>query len=104
MHGCSTRAVQYAVHRQTIIGLVASGVGLAILPESAGRVAREGVIYRPLDALDATSWVALAHVEGDDSVLVANFVRTVREAAGGSELPDRPAPFGRQPRRRFFSS
>ena len=76
------RAVQYAVHLQTIIGLVASGVGLAILPEAAGRVAREGVIYRPLDAPDAASWVALARVEGDDSVLVANFARTVREAAG----------------------
>ena len=75
------KVAQYAVHLQTIIGLVASGVGLAILPASAERVGREGVVYRPLDAPDATSWVGLARVEGDHSMLVENFVRAVREAA-----------------------
>ena len=79
--GAFPKVAQYAVHLQTIIGLVASGVGLAILPASAERVGREGVVYRPLDAPDATSWVGLARVEGDRSMLVENFVRAVREAA-----------------------
>ena len=85
------KVAQYAVHLQTIVGLVASGVGIAILPRSAERVSREGVVYRALDVPDATSWVGLAWVEGDESKLVKNFIATVREAAGG-KVPDLPNP------------
>jgi DNA-binding transcriptional LysR family regulator len=87
--GAFPNVVQHAVHLQTIVGLVASDVGLAILPEPAKRLSREGVVYRSLDAPDATSWVGLARVEDDGSLLVENFVRTVREVAAGkvSDLP-----------------
>jgi DNA-binding transcriptional LysR family regulator len=87
--GAFPNVVQHAVHLQTIVGLVASDVGLAILPEPAERLSREGVVYRSLDAPDATSWVGLARAEGDGSLLVENFVRTVREVAGGkvSDFP-----------------
>jgi DNA-binding transcriptional LysR family regulator len=88
--GAFPNVVQHAVHLQTIVGLVASDVGLAILPEPAERLSREGVVYRSLDAPDATSWVGLARIEDDGSLLVENFVRTVREVAGGkvSDLPN----------------
>jgi DNA-binding transcriptional LysR family regulator len=88
--GAFPKVAQHAVHLQTIVGLVASGVGIAILPSSAERISREGVVYRALDVPDATSWMGLAWVEGDDSKLVKNFVRTVREVAGGkvSDLPN----------------
>jgi DNA-binding transcriptional LysR family regulator len=91
--GAFPNVVQHAVHLQTIVGLVASDVGLAILPEPAKRLSREGVVYRSLDAPDATSWVGLARVEDDGSLLVENFVRTVREVAGGnvSDLPNTDA-------------
>lgn len=87
--GAFPNVVQHAVHLQTIVGLVASDVGLAILPEPAERLSREGVVYRSLDAPDATSWVGLARVEDDGSLLVENFVSTVREVAAGkvSDLP-----------------
>jgi DNA-binding transcriptional LysR family regulator len=81
--GAFPKVAQHAVHVQTIVGLVASGVGIAILPGSAERVIREGVVYRTLDVPDATSWMGLAWVEGDESKLVKNFIGTVREAAGG---------------------
>ncbi len=88
--GAFPKVAQHAVHLQTIVGLVASGVGIAILPSSAQRVGREGVVYRALDVPDATSWMGLAWVEGDESKLVRNFIGTVREAAGGKAfvLPD----------------
>ena len=82
--GAFPKVAQHAVHLQTIVGLVASGVGIAILPASAERASREGVVYRALDVPDATSWMGLAWVEGDESKLVKNFVSTVREAAGGT--------------------
>jgi DNA-binding transcriptional LysR family regulator len=81
--GAFPKVAQHAVHLQTIVGLVASGVGIAILPASAERASREGVVYRALDVPDATSWMGLAWVEGDESKLVKNFIATVREAAGG---------------------
>lgn len=84
--GAYPRVVQEAIHLQTIVGLVASGVGLAILPESARRVHREGVSYRLLDAGDASSWLGLATLEGEDSRLVENFARTLWEVAK-SETP-----------------
>jgi DNA-binding transcriptional LysR family regulator len=88
--GAFPKVAQHAVHLQTIVGLVASGVGIAILPSSAQRASREGVVYRALDVPDATSWMGLAWVEGDESKLVRNFIGTVREAAGGkvSDLPN----------------
>jgi DNA-binding transcriptional LysR family regulator len=79
--GAFPKVAQHAVHFQTIVGLVASGIGIAILPSSAERISREGVVYRALDVPDATSWMGLAWVEGSESKLVKNFVRTVREAA-----------------------
>ncbi|CAN5677830.1 LysR family transcriptional regulator [soil metagenome] len=79
--GALPKVAQYAVHLQTVIGLVASGIGVAILAESARRLHREGVVYRPLDALDATSWLGLAWLERDKSPLVENFVQVVREVA-----------------------
>lgn len=81
--GAFPKVAQHAVHLQTIVGLVASGVGIAILPASAERVGREGVVYHALDVPDATGWMELAWVEGDESKLVKNFIATVREAAGG---------------------
>jgi DNA-binding transcriptional LysR family regulator len=88
--GAFPKVAQHAVHLQTIVGLVASGVGIAILPSSAQRVSREGVVYRALDVPDATTWMGLAWAEGDESKLVKNFIGTVREAAGDkvSDLPD----------------
>lgn len=71
--------VQEAIHLQTIVGLVASGVGLAILPDSARRVHREGVSYRALDAEGASSRLGLATLEDEESPLVENFARTLRE-------------------------
>jgi DNA-binding transcriptional LysR family regulator len=88
--GAFPKVAQHAVHLQTIVGLVASGVGIAILPGSAERISREGVLYRVLDVPDATSWMGLAWAEGDESKLLENFVRTVREVASGKaySLPE----------------
>jgi DNA-binding transcriptional LysR family regulator len=79
--GALPKVAQYSVHLQTVIGLVASGLGIAILAESARRMNREGVVYRPLDTPDATSWLGLAWLERDESPLVENFVRIIREVA-----------------------
>lgn len=77
--GAYPRVAQEAIHLQTIVALVASGVGLAILPESANRVYREGVSYRPLGAENVNSWLGLATLEDEYSLLADNFAQTLRE-------------------------
>jgi DNA-binding transcriptional LysR family regulator len=88
--GALPKVAQYAVHLQTVIGLVASDIGIAILAESVRRLHREGIVYRPLDAPNATSWLGLAWLESDEAPLVENFVQVVREVAGENYLSTRP--------------
>ena len=90
--GARPRVAQYAVHLQTVISLVASNIGVSILPASSARVRWEGVVYRPLDAPDATSWLGLAWLERDGSALVENFVRTIHEVAEVETSPDYSKP------------
>ena len=85
--GVLPKVVQHAVQQETIVGLVAGGVGAAILPGSVARVRRDGVVYRPLDAQGTTTWLGLARLETDSSVLVENFANSVREAARAETPP-----------------
>ena len=84
--GALPKVAQYAVHLQTIVGLVASDMGIAILPASARKLRRDGVVYRRLDAPDATSWLGLMWLEREDSALIVNFNEIVREVAGEDYL------------------
>jgi DNA-binding transcriptional LysR family regulator len=46
--GGSARIVQEAIQMQTIISLVSSGLGVALVPASLRNLARAGVAYVPL--------------------------------------------------------
>ena len=84
--GALPKVAQYAVHLQTVVGLVASDMGIAILPASARKLRRDGVVYRRLDAPDATSWLGLMWPEREDSALIENFNDIIREVAGENHL------------------
>ena len=47
--GFEPKIVQEANEIYTICGMVAAGLGVAIVPESAGAIAPDGVVYRPTD-------------------------------------------------------
>ncbi len=49
-HGATPNIVQQAIQMQTIISLVASGIGIALVPSSLRHLARTGVVY--LDLLE----------------------------------------------------
>ncbi|HEY8583305.1 MAG TPA: LysR family transcriptional regulator [Capillimicrobium sp.] len=75
--GFSPRAVQEEVWLvQTMIGLVAAGVGVALVPDSARALRRRGVVYRPLRDGGGEHVVELAAVwrRDDPSPLVRAFV------------------------------
>lgn len=46
-HG-QPRIVEQAIHQETILGLVAAGLGMSILPESVARFQMPGVAFRPI--------------------------------------------------------
>src|SRR6478752_198641 len=47
--GGEEQIVQEVAEMQTVIGLVAAGVGISLVPESVRALVRHGVTYRPLD-------------------------------------------------------
>jgi len=72
--GFGTRIRQEAREGTTILGLVAAGMGISILPEIYTKTGIPGVAYRPLDTPDAASRLLLAHRASDDSPLLERFL------------------------------
>jgi DNA-binding transcriptional LysR family regulator len=52
-HGRVPRVAQEAIQMQTIVNLVAAGLGVAWVPDSVREFQRAGVVYRPLAGLQA---------------------------------------------------
>jgi DNA-binding transcriptional LysR family regulator len=72
----------------TIIGLVAAGCGISILPASFAIIHMAGVCYRTLDDPAAATTLLLAQRKEDHSPLVAAFVAIASAAA--AELNEPP--------------
>jgi DNA-binding transcriptional LysR family regulator len=79
--GGEERVVQEAAEMQTVIGLVAAGVGVSLVPESVRALARAGVTYRPLDGYAPKVRLAVAWRVADDSPVLATFLEMARAAA-----------------------
>ena len=71
--GFSPHFAQEAGEAMTIIGLVAAGVGVSVLPASYQRMRIEGVVYRPLLDPEAVSAVWLVQRERGHSVMAKAF-------------------------------
>ena len=65
----------------TIIGLVAAGCGISVLPSSFDIIRMGGVCYRPLADPEANTTLLLAQRKDEVSPLVAAFVAIATEAA-----------------------
>jgi DNA-binding transcriptional LysR family regulator len=84
--GFSPTVAQEAREAPTLIGLVAAGLGVTILPGSLERIRVDGVVYRPLDTPQAASTVLLAYRRDESGGAVMAFVRLVTEMAAKSEV------------------
>ena len=60
---------------ETLIGLVACGLGVTILPSSFETIAPPSVVFKAIAASDASSHVSAWWRAGEANLLVANFVR-----------------------------
>jgi DNA-binding transcriptional LysR family regulator len=75
--GTSPNIVQYAPEMTTIIGLVATGIGVSPVPASVSHLALPGVTYRPLSGAPDSELLAVTRAE-DPSPLAQAFVAGAR--------------------------
>lgn len=72
--GFHPKVAQEAVQMQTIIGLVAAGLGIAFVPASLQNFHRSGVIYRPLQEQTPQTGLYLAWRQHDSSPVIKAFL------------------------------
>lgn len=77
--GFAPRIEQEAIQMQTIVSLVAAGMGVALVPAALERMRRTGVVYRPLAERGAKVEIGIAWRAGDDAPVVRAFVALARE-------------------------
>jgi DNA-binding transcriptional LysR family regulator len=78
--GFVPRVAQEAILMPTIVSLVATGMGVALVPASLRHMQRTGVVYRPLSETSPLIEMGLAWREGDEEPAVAAFVSHARAA------------------------
>ena len=78
--GFVPRIGQEAGEASTIIGLVAAGCGVSLLPGSFDRIRMDGVCYRPIIDASATTTLLLARRAGESAPLVDAFIALVASA------------------------
>jgi DNA-binding transcriptional LysR family regulator len=77
--GFAPHIAQEANEALTIIGLVAAGCGISVLPGSFDTIHMEGVCYRPIADPDAVTTLYLARRSDATSPLIAGFVALAME-------------------------
>jgi DNA-binding transcriptional LysR family regulator len=83
--GVAPRIAQQGVWlMQTVLGLVAGGIGLAVVPSSVATLQRDGVALRPLHGPARVVTLAAVHRRDEPSVLVEGFLRCLPNAGHGA--------------------
>jgi DNA-binding transcriptional LysR family regulator len=77
---------------QTALGLVAAGVGIALVPSTVRLLGRNDVKYLALDEAEVTSPIIVSFRSSDRSTLLARFLDSIRELypRAPSELSIKP--------------
>jgi DNA-binding transcriptional LysR family regulator len=79
--GFSPHVVQEAKAAQTMVSLVAGGLGVTLVPTSLINLQRRGVAYRPLEPPAPTTDLAVIWRQGDESAALEVFLTAVRQMA-----------------------
>jgi DNA-binding transcriptional LysR family regulator len=66
---------------QTVIGLVASGMGIALVPASVQNLKRAGVQYRALKGATGSVELGLLRARDDEAQIANRFVEVLKDAA-----------------------
>ncbi len=85
-----------AAQIHTIIGLVAAGLGVTLVPASVRNLRRPGVVYRSPVEVTPSAETAAAYLNENRTPVLENFLEAVRAVARGRG-PRGGAPRGRRP-------
>lgn len=78
--GFSPKVVQEATWMVTLLGLVAGGVGVALLPANAQNLQRTGVVYRAIQGQNLTRQVAVVWRRDNESVILQKFLEVTKDS------------------------
>jgi DNA-binding transcriptional LysR family regulator len=93
--GFLPQIVQEARTTQTIVSLVAVGMGVSIVPASLRSLQRTGVVYRPLEGPVPTTQLAVLWRPNDQNPALHHFLEIIREVAEVKEAPQNIGDAGR---------
>jgi DNA-binding transcriptional LysR family regulator len=79
--GISLNVAQEAIQMQTVVSLVSSGLGVAIVPGSVANLGRRGVVYRKLSGSHPRLELWLTWARGALAAAPREFVELARKAA-----------------------
>jgi DNA-binding transcriptional LysR family regulator len=89
--GCYPQRLPGATQMLTVIGLVAAGMGLSLVPESMRAVQWKGIVYRPVEEATPLADLTALWRRDTTSTVVQAFVALVREIIG-ARSPEAMAP------------
>jgi DNA-binding transcriptional LysR family regulator len=82
--GFEPRIAQEAAQMQTIVALVAGGLGVSLVPSSVEGLRRTDVVYRPVRPVERVVHLAVARREDDLRPTTRNFVNLALDLAGSA--------------------
>jgi DNA-binding transcriptional LysR family regulator len=84
--GFAPKVVQEAHATQTIVSLIAGGMGIAVLPASMRNLRRAGVVYRSFKPPSPTTDLAVMWRADDRSPALRSFLEVLRKTAAAKPL------------------
>jgi DNA-binding transcriptional LysR family regulator len=79
--GFAPNIVHQPAEMQLVLGFIASGLGIAVVPAAVRNVRRAGVVYRQMRPAGPQTELSLVWLKTNESVLAARFVEIVKTAA-----------------------
>lgn len=77
--GFSPNVVQEVTEMHAIVGLVAAGIGISLVPHSTRNIRSQGVVYRELEGVAPMTEMAVGWLRDSHSTVVQNFLTAARE-------------------------
>ncbi|MDM5154995.1 LysR family transcriptional regulator [Bacillus sp. DX1.1] len=85
-HGVSLNIVQEAIQMQTIVNLVAAGMGVSVVPSSVENYKRPGVIYKEIQETTPKVNLYVGWRQDEKSAVLDHFLTVAREVYSISQL------------------
>jgi DNA-binding transcriptional LysR family regulator len=83
--GFTPRVRHEVDHPDLVLGLVAAGMGISLVPASVHKIRRPGVAYRPVLPSSAILEIAVAWRRDNGSPILKAFIEVAKQVFAGSQ-------------------